>query len=156
MNSNWSSCPETLNSGQNCFFFPCYLKIRRMTLKINKTPLLCCFNKLRPSQNGRHLADDIFKHAFSFKKMHEFRLRFHWSLFLRFEIIIFQHWFRWWLGTGQPLSEPMMVSLLTHICVIRPQWVKLYALFQSHGWIQTGVTVRKHPIWPKSTIFWAV
>ena len=25
----------------------------------------------------------------------------------------------------KPLYEPMMVGLLTHICVIRPQWVKL-------------------------------
>ena len=25
----------------------------------------------------------------------------------------------------KPLSEPMMVSLLTHICVFRPQWVNL-------------------------------
>ena len=31
-----------------------------------------------------------------------------------------------WSG-GKPLSEPMMISLLTHICVTRPQWVK--ALF---------------------------
>ena len=30
-----------------------------------------------------------------------------------------------WRRPGdKPLSEPMMVSLLTHICVIRPQWVK--------------------------------
>ena len=29
-----------------------------------------------------------------------------------------------WRRSGdQPLSEPMMVSLLTHICVTRPQWV---------------------------------
>ena len=27
-----------------------------------------------------------------------------------------------WPG-NKPLSEPMMVSLLTHICVTRPQWV---------------------------------
>ena len=27
-------------------------------------------------------------------KMFEFRLRFHWSLFLRFELTILQHWFR--------------------------------------------------------------
>ena len=26
---------------------------------------------------------------------------------------------------AKPLSEPMMVSLLTHICVTRPQWVKI-------------------------------
>ena len=29
-----------------------------------------------------------------------------------------------WRRSGdKPLSEPMMVSLLTHICVTRPQWV---------------------------------
>ena len=27
----------------------------------------------------------------------------------------------------KPLSEPMMVSLQTHICVTRPQWVKMSA-----------------------------
>ena len=35
-----------------------------------------------------------FSNAFSWMKMHEFRLRFHWSSFLRFELTIFQHWFR--------------------------------------------------------------
>ena len=29
----------------------------------------------------------------------------------------------WCLPGDKPLSEPMMVSLLTHICVTRPQWV---------------------------------
>ena len=33
---------------------------------------------------------------------------------------------------------------------------KLYATFHSHWWIQTGVTVRKRPIWVNSTIFRAV
>ena len=32
-----------------------------------------------------------------------------------------------WRRPGdKPLFEPMMVSLLTHICVTRPQWVKNY------------------------------
>ena len=53
--------------------------------------------------------------AFSWMKMHEFRLRFQWSLFLSVQLTIIQHWFR---------SEPMMVGLLTHICVTRPHWVK--------------------------------
>ena len=35
-----------------------------------------------------------FSNAFSSLKMFEFRLQFHWSLFLRFELTIFQHWFR--------------------------------------------------------------
>ena len=43
--------------------------------------------------------------AFSWMKMHEFRLRFHWNLFLRFELTIFQHWFRYWLGAGQATSH---------------------------------------------------
>ena len=44
MNSNWSYCPEKLNSGQNHrFIVPCDLEIWRMTLKNNKAPLLCCF-----------------------------------------------------------------------------------------------------------------
>ena len=30
----------------------------------------------------------------------------------------------WHWSGDKPLSEPMMVSLLTHICVTRPQWVK--------------------------------
>ena len=30
----------------------------------------------------------------------------------------------WRRPGGKPLSEPMMVSLPTHICVARPQWVK--------------------------------
>ena len=29
-----------------------------------------------------------------------------------------------WPGI-KPLSEPMLVSLLTHICITRPQWVKV-------------------------------
>ena len=34
-----------------------------------------------------------FSNAFSWMKMYEFPLRFHWSLFLRFELTIFQQWF---------------------------------------------------------------
>ena len=35
-----------------------------------------------------------FSNAFSWMKMYGFRLRFRWSLFLWFKLIIFQHWFR--------------------------------------------------------------
>ena len=35
-----------------------------------------------------------FSNAFSSIKMFEFQLTFHWSLFLRVQWIIFQHWFR--------------------------------------------------------------
>ena len=35
----------------------------------------------------------------------EFRLKFHWSLFLMFQLRIFQHWFRKWLGADQATSH---------------------------------------------------
>ena len=42
--SNWSYSPETLNLGQNWWFFvSCDLEIWRMTLKNNRAPLLCYF-----------------------------------------------------------------------------------------------------------------
>ena len=47
---------------------------------------------------GRDQIDAIsqttFANAFSWMKINEFPLGFHWSLFLRFELTIFQHWFR--------------------------------------------------------------
>ena len=35
-----------------------------------------------------------FSNAFSWMKIYEFWLKFHWSLFLRVQLIKFQHWFR--------------------------------------------------------------
>ena len=44
VNSNWSNCPETLNSGQNRrFIVPCDLEIWQMNLKNKRTSLLCHF-----------------------------------------------------------------------------------------------------------------
>ena len=34
----------------------------------------------------------------------------------------------WRRSGNKPLSEPMMISLLTHICITRPQWVKQWNL----------------------------
>ena len=44
------------------------------------------FNTLRPKQSGRHLPND-----FSWMKMFNFRLRFHWRLFPMIKLTIFQH-----------------------------------------------------------------
>ena len=47
---------------------------------------------------GRDKMDAIsqttFSNAFSWMKMFEYRLKFHWNLFLRIQLTIFQHWFR--------------------------------------------------------------
>ena len=72
----------------------------------------------------------LFSNAFSWMKMYEFRLRFHWSLFLKLELtalVQIMAWHRPGLVGAKPLSEPMIVSLLTHICVTWPQWVNSLA-----------------------------
>ena len=60
-------------------------------------------NTLRSRKNGRQFAD--FSNAFYWMKMFVFWLKFHWSLFLRVQLTIYQHWFRWWLGTDQSTSH---------------------------------------------------
>ena len=58
---------------------------------------------------GRHkmaaVSQTTLSNAFSWMKMLEFRLRFHWSLFPRVQLIIIQHWFRYWLGAVQATSH---------------------------------------------------
>ena len=51
------------------------------------------------------ISQTTLSNGFSWMKMLEFRLRFHWSLFLRVQITIIQHCFRWWLGAGQATSH---------------------------------------------------
>ena len=76
------------------------------------------------------ISKTTFSHAFSWMKMYEFRLRFHWSLFLMVQLTALVQIMAWHRPGDKPLSEPMLVSLLTHMWVTRPQWVK--SLFA--GW----------------------
>ena len=84
------------------------------------------FNTLRPRQNVRHFADDTFKRIF-FKE----NVRILIKISLKFvpespidNIPALFQIMAWRRPGDKPLSEPMMVSLLTHICVTRRQWVK--------------------------------
>ena len=80
---------------------------------------------LRPRRNGQHIADDIFKRIFINENV--------WILFkisLKFvpkgpinNIPALVQIMAWRRSVDGPLSERMMVSLPTHICVTRPQWV---------------------------------
>ena len=82
-------------------------------------------NSLRPRRNGRYNADDIFKCIFLKENI--------WiptKISLKFvakgpinNIPALVQIMAWRRPGDKPLSEPMMVSLLTHICVTRPQWV---------------------------------
>ena len=79
-----------------------------------------------PRQNGHRFADNTFKRIFSNEN---FRISI--KISLKFvpkgpmnnnpALVQIMAWCR---SGGKPLSEPMMISLLTHICVTRPQWVK--------------------------------
>ena len=82
-------------------------------------------NTLRPRQNGRHFADDTLKHIFVNENA-----RLSIKISLKFvplcqinNISVLVRIMAWRRPGDKPLSEPMMVSLLTHICVNRPQWV---------------------------------
>ena len=62
------------------------------------------FNSLRPRKMAA-VSPTTLLNAFSWMKMLEFWLKFHWSLFLRVQLTIFQNWFRWWLGAVQATSH---------------------------------------------------
>ena len=104
-------------------------------------------NTLRPRQNGRHFADDIFKWIFLNKNL--------WipiKISLTFvpqgpinNIPALVQIMAWHRPGDKPLSEAMMFRLLTHICVGQPQWVKDVTVcrpsYLEHGNIHTLRTV---------------
>ena len=83
-------------------------------------------NTLRPKQNGCHFPDDSFKWIFLNENVWisiEVSLKFVSKGPIN-NIPALVQIMAWRRPGAKPLSEPMMVSLLTHICVTRPQWVK--------------------------------
>ena len=85
--------------------------------------------------------------AFSLMKMFEFRLKFHWSLFLRVQLTIFQHWFRWWLGAVQATSH-----------YLNQWWLVYWRIYASLGLneLRGSSSVVKHLTAPRLESFVAV
>ena len=86
----------------------------------------CQYKTLRPRQNGRHFPDDIFKCIFlnenvpiSITVSPKFVPK---GLINNIPALV--QIMAWRRPGDKPLSEPLMVSLLTHMCFTRPQWVK--------------------------------
>ena len=82
-------------------------------------------NTLRPRQNGRHFADDTFKHIFLNENVRislKISLKFVPKVGINSIPALVPIMARRRPG-DKPLSEAMMDCLLTHICVTRPQWV---------------------------------
>ena len=88
---------------------------------------------------GRHFADDIFKVIFLNENVWipiKFSLKFVPKGPIH-NIPALVQIMAWWRPGDKPLSEPMVVSSLTHICVTRPQWAKVLVF----GCIITDVCV---------------
>ena len=108
-------------------------------------------HSLRPRQNGHHFADDVFKCIFLNENV--------WILLkisLKFvpkgpinNIPSLVQVMAWRRPGDKPLSEPMMVSLLTHICVARPQLVNNQP--QSTTFMIWGGLER---IWPSGIVWY--
>ena len=84
-----------------------------------------CINTLRPRQNGRHFPDDTFKRIFLNDNV-RISIKISLKIVPKGPIInipVLVQIMAWHRPGNKPLSEPMMVSLLTHICLTRPQWV---------------------------------
>ena len=86
------------------------------------------FNTFKPRQNGCHFADDTFKPIFLNENM---RISIKISLKIVPNVPInnipaLVQIMAWRRPGDKPLSDPMMVCLLTHICVTRPQRVNLF------------------------------
>ena len=97
-------------------------------------------NSLRPRQNGRHFADDIFKWIFLNENVWisiKISLKFVPQCSIN-NIPALAQIMAWRRPGAKPLSGPMVFRLPTHICVTRPQWVKL----DHHNWNDRRLAVQ--------------
>ena len=96
-----------------------------LAVLVNITPVI---NTLRLGKNGRYFVDDIFKCIFlnenvwipikiSLKFVHKGPIN---------NIPSLVQIMAWCRPGAKPLSEQMVGSLLTHICVAGPQWVNTW------------------------------
>ena len=95
-------------------------------ISIAPKSVLVSVNTLRPRQYGHHFADDAFNRIFVNENVRisiKFSLKFVPKSPINNNPALFQIMASHHPG-DKPLSEPMMVSSLTHICVTRPQLVK--------------------------------
>ena len=126
--------PEVWGAYHECLKKPSNVTRGHYKIKLVKNKIISqvtifkqtAINTLRPRENGRHFADDIFKCIFLNENV--------WipiKISLKFvpqgpiNIIPALVQIMAWRRPGdKPLSGPMIVRLPTHICVTRPQWVK--------------------------------
>ena len=115
--------PETPNLSQNWWcFVPCDLEIRWMTLENNRASLICCFKLCATFHSHRWIQTGVSLETPNLSQIRRF-----------LELCDLEIWRMTWQNNRAPLQ--------CHF--------NLCASFRSHWWFQTGVTVRKRPIWVK-------
>ena len=153
-------------------FVPCDLEIWRMTLKNNRSPLLCCFKLCASFHSHQSIQPGVtVRKCPIWIKISDFFVQCDleiWQKTLKNNRAPFLCYFNlfasfhslWWIQTRVKVSrfsvpcdlEIWQMTLISNraslLCCF-----KLCASFHSHKSIQTGVTVRKCPIWVKINEF---
>ena len=164
VNWSWSYSLETPNLGKNQQFFePCDLQFWRMTLKNNRAPLQCYFKLCASFCSHWWIQTGVrVRKRPIWVKFDDFQSR----VTLKFDE---WPWTRqiWGIWKLRPANSPETPNLGQNRwcfvpCDLEIWWMtlennrapllccfKLCATFHSHRWIQTGVAVRKRPIWVK-------
>ena len=115
-------------------------------------------NTWRPKQNGRHFADDMFKCIFLNEIVWipiEISLKFVTKGSINNNPPLFQI-MDWRRPGDKPLSEPIMVSSLTHICVTRPQWVNRQRKFEKNMYHVQFCGQSWASQWPSTFRWWDI
>ena len=125
MLAHYGTLPYTLTLNPLSTWIQKMRQVKKNIRLIRHQEMPQVINTLRPRQNGRHFADDTFKRIF----LNE-NVRISIKISLTFvpegpinNISALVQIMAWRRPGDKPLSEPMMTSLPTHICVTRPQWV---------------------------------
>ena len=102
------------------------------------------FNTLRPRRNGRCFPHAIFKYVFLNENVWisiKISLKFVRTRSIN-NILVLVQIMAWHRPGDKPLSETIMVDLLTHICVARPHWVNIHTFLQRRNNVSPKLTSR--------------
>ena len=99
------------------------------------------------------ICQTTFSNAFSWMRMYEFRLKFHWNLFHRVQLTISQHWFRWWLGAGQATSQCLNQCWLVYWCINASLGLNVLTV-SSHNRLGQVLASWECVILPKTWVKW--
>ena len=106
------------------------------------------------------ISQTMFSNAFSWMKIYQFRLGFHWSLFPRVQLTISQQMFRLWLGAVQATSHYLNQWWLVYRRIYASfglnelnAWVYVKALIFRFALSLKSPTDKTWAVWSKSFVF---